>query len=666
MALHLLLPLLVQVDEDDEDAGTEPFKYVSPVKIFSMFKNPTNWPKDKFPKERCFMDAVVKIDKLAFSKVFQGALEFEATDKKLSTSTDERKLFIEVARTNADYKCHKQVFKVGQLANHLDRKETQADKSKLEEDCILAADNKDTTSTFTSGTEGQVVKEDTSKRGCEYSNRFEGEFSEPASVLIDSCDEDACCGKPGDAGPAPTGCPTGMPTKKISKHFTVGEILSKQPPKSAKNSVRFPKADKQMATRNRYFRMESRLLTCMDMVVEKANADLFSEESAPRKIKILDGYWTRSQADVRGGLSLDKGPGLTTHWRHQAGTALRFTYAAKPGEPRDNAKLIELTGYVVSECGPYVDTLRYTMGLGLLADSVYIDLRKRGENTFETFSTDGSALATEDFEKWVQRGRYVQHAKCHPDRPPQAPGRQHPSFEYVATAAARRRRGRREARRGITSYIMGSGEYCENTEALRKTEFDNLWTRISQAGSTSASTEAKEALFNCYMACSGGLIMKLSDAEDEKHKACSEAVHWLPVLFSQAAENVEECHFYPSGNADLKRSACFWGNCIDIMPPHALIWPSFLVTAKRTIDPLIGKNYEIDESLFDDVLNPTPMHSVMQETFAMHCGGRARVHVSSAEDVTGMRNTLRALFGYVPETVYHGSPFSKWCQHILI
>jgi len=280
------------------------------------------------------------------------------------------------------------------------------------------------------------------------------------------------------------------------------------------------------------------------------------------------------------------------------------------------------------------------MGLGLLSDSVYIDLRKRGADTFATFSSEDSALPAEDFDKWVQRGRYVQHAECL--RPPQAPARQHSAFEYVA------KRGRR-VRKSVIGYIMGDGEYCENTEALRKTEFDALWTRMSLAGATTATTAAKEAMFGCFMSCNGGLVMKMSKEEDVKQKACSEAIHWIPVLFSPPSQNTEQCHFYPSGNEDLKRSACFWGNCIDVTAPHSTIWPSFLKTVKRTIDPLIGKPYDIDETLFDDVLNPTPMHTAMQETYAMHCGGKATVWVSCAEDVTAMRNTLRALFGYNEE-----------------
>lgn len=338
---------------------------------------------------------------------------------------------------------------------------------------------------------------------------------------------------------------------------------------------------------------------------------------------------------------------------------MRFSYSLDDGEKLDNARLITLAGFIVSECETYMSTTGLSMGVGLQSDSVYMDVQKRGEKLFIPFSGDGAALASEDFARWIDKGRYVFNEKC--VRPPQVAQRQSAGYEYTYRREERRkRREAREAEKGrrglkdLYAFVMGSDPYCEGTLEAREKEFEAMWQRISttigaRAGSRRSDDEIKGALTRCYMSCSGGLLDKLgsSDDSEEKHKACSEAVHWMPILFSGGGETVDACHFYPQKSEDLQRSACFWGKCIDTADMHASVWPSWGLQLDRKIDATaFKKNMTVRETLFDDVFNPSPMHGVLQETYAMHCGGKATVWVSHSGEITAMRNTLRALMGY--------------------
>jgi hypothetical protein len=111
------------------------------------------------------------------------------------------------------------------------------------------------------------------------------------------------------------------------------------------------------------------------------------------------------------------------------------------------------------------------------------------------------------------------------------------------------------------------------------------------------------------MSCSGGLLDKVNSDADEKHRACSEAVHWSPISFSGSDKTIDSCHFYPQKSEGLKKSACFWGKCIDTSDTHAAMWPSWGLQLNRKIDdPIFNKNLTVRETMFDEVLNPSPMH----------------------------------------------------------
>ena len=597
----------------------------------------------RFPQAKCFIDAVKALPGLQFSK--QTGFENTIEMPPVTEQDDAMEAHAKVAEASHAYSCAKNVFKVGQLNSAFVEKNRQADPAGLNEECVIAAQTADfydgamieSYEVFNTGLEGRVVDEDPA-RECEYANMFAG-TTEPVAPLMDSCDVATCCGRPPATGPPGCG-EEGMPTKSLSRHFKTHEFMSMQRAKDQKNMNVF-KLGGEVVKRNRFFRADSTLLTCLDLVADKAATDLFKDdaEGTTRKLHIVEGFWTMSQAIANG----------EAQSRHRAGTAVRFSYSLKEGEKLETARLITLSGFVISECETFMGTTGLSMGVGLQSDSVYIDVQARGEKLFIPFATDSAALSSTDFARWIDKGRYVFNEKC--VRPPQASLRQSAEFEYTY-----RREERRRDRRGLKdlyTFVMGSGPYCEGTLEAREKEFEAMWQRISTTTGArtgnrrSSGDDFKSSLMRCYMSCSGGLIDKYNDESEEKHRACSEAVHWAPILFSKGDETVDSCHFYPQKSPDLQLSACFWGNCIDTADLHASVWPSWGLSLDRAIDAtMFRKNMTVKETMFDEVLNPSPMHSALQETYAMHCGGKATVWVSHPGEITAMRNTLRALMGY--------------------
>lgn len=596
----------------------------------------------RFPQGKCFVDAVKAFPGLKFVR---GLLQIPAAGETAEQTAEHAKL----AELAHEFSCAKTVFKVGELGSTFVEVNRVADTAGLNEACVAAAQtaafyndigvDPKSFEVFNTGVEGRIVNE-TPERECEYANQFAG-TSEPFAPLVDACNNPLCCGRPPSIGPAGCADGEGMPHELLSRHFKAHQFMSRQKSKVDVNTVVFNDGSK-VEKRNRFFRADSTLLTCLDLVADKAANDLFKDdpEGKVRKLSIVEGYWTMSQAMANGVENAGS--------RHRAGTAVRFAYELGAGEKLEQSRLITLAGFIVSECEQYMATTGLSMGVGLQSDSVYMDVQKRGDKLFMPFSGDGAALASEDFARWIDKGRYVFNEEC--VRPPQVAQRQSAGYEYTYRREERRRERRQLG--DLFAFVMGSDPYCKGTLAAREKEFEAMWQRISttigaRAGNRKSDDEIKGALTRCYMSCSGGLVDKVNKDSEEKHRACSEAIHWLPVLFSAGDEAVDSCHFYPQKSEDLQRSACFWGKCIDTSDVHASIWPSWGLQLDRKIDDtFFKKNLTVRETLFDEVMNPSPMHQVLQETYAMHCGGKATIWVSHPGEITGMRDTLRALMGY--------------------
>jgi hypothetical protein len=643
---------------DDELVGNNrrQNKYCRPQCIAAFFKGTADGAMvADFPEAKIFVEKAKALpaDQIAFDAIDGGVTASRASFTFSSDATElETKDQIAAAALSQRHSCARTAFKVGALID-VAPSSPAFEGPTLAETCVAADGSGGITNpigdeipdvsveTFATGVSAPVAPLDKAKlRGCEYANPLEG-GSEPQAPLIDACDKAECCGRAPLTGMG-AGCgQEGLPTKQLSKNFRAYEFMSKLPSKNPLLTVKFNDESNNAQTRNRFFRVSSHLLTCLDKVHDKAASELYEAGTRSGKVlTILDSYWTATES-----LQSEQQPS-----RHQAGTAVRFTYARQAGEAADQGKLLKLTQYVVSECSAYIQTTGYALGLELSGDAIYMDVRPyTGGNVIEAYASDGAPIGDEDFKRWIEKGRYVRHKECR--RPPQIPVRQGPSYKYVA----RSRRARLRSARGLFG-----DDFCEESKEARVQEFEELWARVTAViNDNKIDGNVKEALKTCFMLCGGGLVSSVTtDVEEEKHKACSEAVHWLPVSITKgnkpiaSRENsMENCHFYPTNNEDLEKAACYWGNCIQGSDLFRVLQPSF--DAKFTHEVaggLLGLGKEINETamLFDDESNPTPPVRAKQETMAMHCTGRAPGWAKTDAEVNAMRGTLVALFGYNP------------------
>eukprot|EP00039_Didymoeca_costata_P029624 m.25565 g.25565 ORF g.25565 m.25565 type:complete len:1294 (-) comp7717_c0_seq1:1991-5872(-) len=759
-----------------------------------------NGRSGNFPDEaKCFVNKIKVIPTIYRPTSYSG-LEFR------TQSSREESERVALAVANHQYTCAIPVFKVGSGTTIVGDSETDG-LDGIAEGCVSVGAASNSFSQFAWYNSVALMPEVTDEGGkCEYTNPFLNDNAEPRGYLVDACQDNTCCDSPCGH--------VGVPATKLSRHFKAYEFMSRQPAKDTKFTATIATETGSQRTLNRFFRLQGKLLSCLDLVNDKSMEFLFPEDQSNAAtrgaIKIIHGFWTRSQAERHGEYPS----------RHQAGTAVRFTYADSLTKGINSAKVVQLAGFVISECTQLVDNTGFSMGIKLYPDGVYIDLRKRDRRgtMVSLGAADGSVVDSESFQNWVDEGRYIQNEVCAnrwgTEIKFSPPRRQNPLYTYQITSSTGSRH-----RRGVLDYVFGDSEFCKTTQDARMQEMNELWARLLPAIQAQSGGRARDdiykALRQCFLACSGGLLDRGSDEEEEKKQACSELVHWLPIGFGGSQDSrgkIEQCHIYPYKNQDLKKSACFWGNCIDETDLHAALWPSFskgvavthagcfyrlsgsqdrirgtdacgsgawqasrgsrthngidivtipgqniqapfacrvvrqknpytetkggvlytgveiqgtgdwseyratifyitlksgiigttlnagavLGTAQNT-DPICSSmtnhihleitksgstvnpapylcngeqgttteeqsilsqgmqmaeslfedgQYDEPETLFDDILNPTPMHSILQETFAMHCAGKVTVWVQSEEEIRGLQPTLLALFGY--------------------
>lgn len=563
----------------------------------------------------------------------------------------------ELAGLNFDNGCMQKLYKLGSIQNDPELSPLDGDGG-TSEACLTACPVEQA---YPSGVTGRGTCA-AAEATCEYFNPYEGNPEEPSAPLMQGCATAGCC----------NGCGAlGLVGSLVSRNFQGYEVMSKKPAASADNQIEWARptghpvnGSTVLTSRNKYFRSDPRALEVLDRVKEFLDVQWGS--SGLSAVEVLDGYWTMGQANVRAAETLVVEGGR----RHAAGTAFRLTYAATAAGRRDasSTMLLELANAVVAQGGPYVSQLGLGLGLGLFRDSVYFDVRKRPSKNqlVKVYTFPGAAMSAESLQRWVDsRGRPVRLQEC--GRVPNPlPARQHRNWTPVEDARRRQRRQDKRARarreeagrdKRQLSRMFTGGDFCADSEEARAASCSEMHGAFSSAR---VEGQALEALGRCCSLCGkGGFVYNaISDVDEQKERACDQAVHWMTLpehAFSAPKDTVDTCTFYPKGNVELGRSACYWGNCIDKTSLGAAILPAFSNTFTRSADGIMsmfGGDDDVEgdpEPLYDASNNPTPIHSVLQRTYAMHCSGRVIIFVEDESDIKSMRHTLVALMGYNEE-----------------
>lgn len=129
------------------------------------------------------------------------------------------------------------------------------------------------------------------------------------------------------------------------------------------------------------FRLSPRLVECLQRVVDKSGRALF----------VRDGYRqdplaTPADADM---------PEFTSDSRHVRGRAADIRFS----DSSDQANLILLAEFVVDECFPLFRAYDSEMGLGLLRNSIHVNIR--GGSLWDTWIEEGASMSASDWQSWV-------------------------------------------------------------------------------------------------------------------------------------------------------------------------------------------------------------------------------------------------------------------------
>ena len=440
--------------------------------------------------------------------------------------------------------------------------------------------------------------------------------------LLDMCDPPQCCEVGGQ-------CPSqALPFRSVSEHFQLYEFMS--PTTSAAPFIVHVPMQGRVRNFARFVRIDPRLVTCLERVRQKVD----------EPVTLKDGYHT-----VLDGVSRsDVAEGDVTSKLHRMGQAARIAYARDVTPDR----LMVMAHAVITECASVAERHALNLGLGLLADSVHVDLRPLGlvdsrpatelVGLVHAFVRDGAAMQHDEFVQWARTVRdqaHLQIRREHSDIDFAVPQKQNPAFERDGDAEFRRRRG------------LFSDEFCEESQPRRDEEHKKLYDKVAAKHDALAKTgrplrplnDIQAALSRCFTTCdAGGLVGKLGRAlglgAKEKIASCDNMLHWLPFGFANGQEKLEDsCQIYAPGSP-LRASACLMGLCIDQTEIFGILDPAF----SATFTPKEGDG---PEPLFPPDRNPSPVYALLTDLFAMHCGGRVTVWANNADELMSLRKALK-------------------------
>ncbi|XP_033757592.1 uncharacterized protein LOC117339972 [Pecten maximus] len=359
---------------------------------------------------------------------------------------------------------------------------------------------------------------------------------------------------------------------------------------------------------------------------------------------------------------------------HTLGVAMQLKFAENTSSNYTSAYLLE---EIVKTCGPLFNLANEAMGLGLYSDSVFVDMRDLFEvwiesdslipyqgmdfNAYDNFLETLHTAAIGEFYILqgfrlsnisesilffyilsklpidIFRGRIVD-----PDDPVEAcnlaviPTKQSPTYLYQLPEILNRRRKRSTPTDVCTP--DDSTSFCVSTVSHRNTESELVWTDMNRHYIYhQPSSELYDAIKGCLNEC--GTCLEGSIYE-RKHTHCSNMVHWMPYPMLNDDYNVT--NFFSRDKTWSKELACFLPghHCIHKAPAYAKLAPH----AYRIYRPDPQKAQS--EELYSKEDNPSPLMSILEETYAINAKGKVTFWVEDEVDIKAMEVPLKTVMLY--------------------
>ncbi|XP_060063958.1 uncharacterized protein LOC132544391 [Ylistrum balloti] len=327
---------------------------------------------------------------------------------------------------------------------------------------------------------------------------------------------------------------------------------------------------------------------------------------------------------------------------HTLGLAMQLKFAENTSSTYTPAFLLE---EIVKVCGPLFNLENEAIGLGLYEDSVFVDMR----DLFEVWVQSDSLIPYPgmdiiDYDNFLEtlltaaiEGRIVD-----PDDPEEAcnlaviPLKQSPTYQYQLPEVINRRR-----KRSATPDVCtpdDSTSFCLSTVSNRNSEAELVWADINRHHIYhEPSSELHDAVKGCFTDC--GTCLEGSIYE-RKHMHCSNMVHWIPYPMLNDEHNVT--NFFSRDKRWSKELACFLPghHCIHKAPAYAKLAPH----GYRVYRPNPQK--APSEELYSKEENPSPLMSILEETYAINAKGQVTFWVEDEVDMKAMEVPFQTVMMY--------------------
>jgi hypothetical protein len=473
----------------------------------------------------------------------------------------------------------------------------------------------------------------------------------------------------------------------LSPYIQVQDVLSKFVAGSHAGADSSVSVNSGTVLRHRFYRAHPELIAGLNAVMA----------SFTIKVNIVKFYQTASESDAEEGSLQQATAAPAPVDRYRAGTAARIGI---PGM-RSGAMLIDLAAAVIQFCAKRFRRAGFSLGLGLYADGVHVDMRYvNGAKVPLAVWAAGDAFMPEaEFQAWAvaefkARKQFIPAIGALPVHRGVAQGGDSCNSATTLVAGFCCDKTYAITRLGATTsgsalswctkpalsddtsvcplpkvlpsrasmYFnsalatpVGPGvslteTFCSISKSARGKHFGAVWARLGPKYSLLNTDHYKEEdtvkahLENCLMSCDP--TEPLADSTEGsiargKYDSCNALVHWLPV---KLADVHSTCHL-ASRSSPLKTEACFWGKCVEDTTLYKLLdpAPTFMrdLVQESPVDPVRGD----PESLYG-VLNPSPLSVLIQQLMAIECTGIVTVWISASNDFGALAPALTNLLAY--------------------
>ncbi|KAL8564023.1 hypothetical protein ACOMHN_024703 [Nucella lapillus] len=404
----------------------------------------------------------------------------------------------------------------------------------------------------------------------------------------------------------------GKETLQLAPHTTAGMFLSPQ---------------------TRYFRMNPYVVECFSKM-----QDYFvkrEDEDGPVTLEIVRAFMTTPDRDLA--------YNVNDHPYVSAILGLSFEVRPNSSQSSQNVSLANLTRVAITQCTPIFQENEQEIGVGLYNDRVYVDMR----DDFTFWNPSGSfarpskssvefkAYITDLFEA-ANDSRLIE-----PDSPMEAKMLVEPtlrqSLKYRYVTPERILRGRNAAPEAGECVPKTTTAYCTRSQSFRQKAVNEGWKEAIKKHIYQDPALVKEAFEKCFGTCGTCLSGSVFDTKMEH---CSNFLHWSP--FDMAPDGTA-INLFPREQAAMRRCACQGGaHCIEDSALFLLLVNMFEAKFRPT------EGNSVEEDLFPQTDNPSPVAELLNQLYATHHEGVAKIWIQDDNDITSMKLTLEKLMVYNP------------------